>query len=62
VSNFLEKCVEDKIKSIYGDNFTVKKDRVLKNFKTYPYPKDVGYWFVRDNDLFLVIDEHQGNS
>jgi hypothetical protein len=57
ISNFLQQFVQQEVVLQYGKQYEIRKDEIFKNFKNYPYPKKVGYWFLRGNDLFLVVND-----
>jgi hypothetical protein len=56
-SFFLKEHVQKKVRETYGDECFVAQDKIYRTFQTYPYPKEAGYWFIKDNDLFVVMHD-----
>jgi hypothetical protein len=51
-------AVVAEVQKAYGDDHMPAKDGYIrKSFKTYPYPKVVGHWFVKDDHLYMVIED-----
>jgi hypothetical protein len=58
IKNFIYKYVDEQVKLEYGQDHAARRDGYIeKSFKTYPYPKVVGHWFVREDSLYMVIDD-----
>jgi hypothetical protein len=60
VKGFLNPLVQTKVKEAFGDDYAIKGDKIVQTFATYPWPKEVGHWFIRENDLYLV--KHDGQE
>lgn len=54
---FLETLVNTEVKKEYGEEYFAKNGNIYFKPKTYPYDKKVGYWFFKENDLFLVVTD-----
>lgn len=56
---FLQEHIKICIKKKLGDNYTIKDNYIEKNYPNYPYPKRVGHYFIKDDDLYMVINEYE---
>lgn len=50
----LEEVADKEVKKLYGESYYSKGGKIYFKPKNYPYDKRVGYWFLKDNDLFMV--------
>lgn len=62
VNSFLLVPVLEEVKKIYGDRAGLgPNNTIINSFEKYPYPKTIGYWFVKDNDLYMVVKDGSTN-
>lgn len=58
VHNFAIASVIEEIHKVYGNRAGVGPNNTIVNsFENYPYPKTIGYWFIKDNDLYMVVED-----
>lgn len=59
---FLTDIVNGKIKEIYGERYFIKGNEIFYKPKTYPYDQKVGHWFLKDDDLYMVINNDNSSK
>lgn len=59
---FLNEYIKTMIREKLGTSYTVKDNYIEKTFPNYPYPKRVGHFFIKDDDLYIVLQEYENTK